>query len=52
MTEQLSLSNVVTISVSETPTGVSEFNTSNLALFSSDTPSPSFSSGYKLIGCS
>lgn len=48
MTEQLSLSNVVTISVSETPTGVSEFNTSNLALFSSDTPSPSFSSGYKI----
>lgn len=48
MTQQLSLSNVITISVSETPTGVSAFNTSNLALFTTETPSPSFSSGFKI----
>lgn len=45
---QLPLSLVVDISVSSTPTGVSAFNTSNLALFTADTPSPSFSSGYKI----
>lgn len=39
---QLSLSNVIQISVSQTPTGISAFNTSNLALFTTDTPSPSF----------
>lgn len=47
-TQQLPLSNVITISVSETPAGLSAFNTSNLALFTADTPSPSFSSGYKI----
>ena len=46
--QQLSLANVINISVSQTPTGVSQFNTSNLALFSSDTPSPSFTSGFKI----
>lgn len=45
---QLSLSNVIQISVSQTPTGISEFNTSNLALFTTDSPSPSFDSGYKI----
>lgn len=48
MTQQLALSNVINISVSETPTGVSLFNTSNLALFTPETPSPVFSSGYKI----
>lgn len=48
MTQQLSLSNVIQISVSQTPTGLSAFNTSNLALFSSETPDPVFSSGYKI----
>lgn len=41
-TQQLSLSNVIQISVSETPTGVSLYNTSNLALFTTETPDPSF----------
>lgn len=45
---ELQLSNVVDISVSATPTGVSAFNTSNLALFTSDTPSPAFDDGYKI----
>lgn len=45
---QLALSNVINISVSQTPTGVSAFNSSNLALFTGDTPSPSFASGYKI----
>jgi Protein of unknown function (DUF3383) len=45
---QLALSNVIQISVSQTPTGISNFNTSNLALFSTETPSPSFSDGYKI----
>lgn len=48
MTQQLSLSNVINISVSETPTGISLFNTSNLALFTAETPDPVFSSGYKI----
>lgn len=47
-TQQLSLANVITISVSQTPTGISAFNASNLALFTPDTPSPTFSSGYKI----
>lgn len=47
-TQQLSLSNVINISVTETPIGLSVYNTSNLALFSSDTPSPVFTDGYKI----
>jgi hypothetical protein len=38
----LSLNNVITVSVSQTPLGVNAFNTSNLALFTTDTPSPSY----------
>lgn len=49
MTNQLQLSNVITISVSQTPTGVSAFNTSNLALFTPETPSPAYSSGFKIF---
>lgn len=48
MTQQLPLANVITISVSETPTGISVFNTSNIALFTTETPSPSFDSGYQI----
>lgn len=47
MTE-LSISNVIQISVSATPTGANDYNTSNLALFTSDTPDPVFSDGYKI----
>lgn len=42
MTQQLSLSNVINISVSQTPTGLSNYNTSNLALFTTETPDPTY----------
>lgn len=45
---ELQITNVVTISVSEAPAGVSAFNTSNLAIFSSETPDPVFTSGFKI----
>lgn len=45
---QLPITNIINVSVSQTPSGISAFNTSNLALFTADTPSPSFSSGYKI----
>ncbi len=45
---QLPLSTIVNVSVSSSPVGVSAFNTSNLALFTTDTPDPVFSSGYKI----
>lgn len=46
---ELSLSNIIQISVSQTPAGVSAFNTSNLALFTNDTPGGGFGSdGYKI----
>lgn len=48
MTNQLSIANVVTVSVSDTPAGLSEFNTSNLALFTDETPDPVFDDGYKI----
>src|SRR6478609_346795 len=48
MTQQLSLSNVIQISVSQTPTGLSAYNTSNLAIFTTETPDPVFSDGYKI----
>lgn len=48
MTTQLPLSNVINISVTQTPAGVSVFNTSNLALFTTDTPSPIFDDGFKI----
>jgi hypothetical protein len=49
MTQQLSLTNVINISVSQTPVGVSAFNTSNLALFTGETPGMGFGSlGYKI----
>ena len=46
---QLSLSNVINISVSQAQLGASAYNTSNLMLFSTDTPGGSFpSSGYQI----
>ncbi len=45
---ELSLSNVITISVVQTPAGLSNFNTSNIALFSTETPDPVFADGYKI----
>jgi len=45
----LSLANIINISVSETPVGLSSYNTSNLALFSYDSPNVSFGTdGYKI----
>jgi hypothetical protein len=49
MTTQFPISEVIDISVSNTPTGINEYNTGNLALFSDDVPADSFgSSGYKI----
>lgn len=45
---QLELSNVINISVSQTPTGLSEYNTSNLALFTNETPDPVFDDDFKI----
>ena len=46
---QLSLANVINISVSAAPLGLSAYNTSNLALFTGDTPGGEFgSAGYKI----
>lgn len=46
---QLSLANVINISVSATPAGVGAFNTSNIALFTRETPGGDFgSAGYKI----
>lgn len=46
---QLALSNIINISVSSTPAGVNAYNTSNLALFSTDTAGSGFGSlGYKI----
>lgn len=44
MTNQLQLTNIIDISVSQAQTGISAYNTSNLALFTSDTPALSFGS--------
>jgi hypothetical protein len=45
----LELSNVINISVSQAPAGIGAYNTSNLALFTSETPAGSFGTdGYKI----
>lgn len=44
----LALTNVINISVAETPAGVGAYNTSNVGLFTTDTPDPVFSVGYKI----
>jgi len=48
VTNQLALTNVITISVAAVGVGINAYNTSNLALFTSETPDPVFSSGYKI----
>jgi len=46
---QLQLTNVINISVSQAQTGISAYNTSNLAVFSNETPAISFGTdGYKI----
>jgi hypothetical protein len=45
---QLQLTNIIDISVSATPSGVSAYNTSNLALFTTETPDPVFDDDYKI----
>lgn len=47
-TNQLQLSNVINISVSQAQQGISNYNTSNLAIFSTETPSPVFTDGFKI----
>ena len=42
---QLSIANVINISVSEAPAGLGQFSTSNLALFTTETPLAGFGSG-------
>lgn len=49
MTNQLSLSNVINVAVQSTPTGVSAFNTANLAMFTADSAATTFgTAGYKI----
>ncbi len=45
---QLQLTNVIDISVSAAPTGINAYNTSNLAMFTTETPDPVFTDGYKI----
>lgn len=44
----LSLDNVINISVSAAQNGVGAYNTSNLAIFSTETPDPVFDDGFKI----
>jgi hypothetical protein len=49
VTNQLELSNVINISISQAQAGVNAYNTSNLALFTDETPADSFGDdGYKI----
>lgn len=45
---ELALSNVINIAVSEAPLGANAFNTSNLALFTTETPGGGFTEDYKI----
>lgn len=46
---ELEISNVIEISVSESPTGLGEYNTSNLAIFTAEKPGADFGSdGFKI----
>lgn len=47
-TQQFPVSLFVNVSISSTPVGVSAYNTSNLAIFTTETPSPTFTNGYKI----
>jgi hypothetical protein len=44
----LSINNIIQVSVSLAPTGLSEYNPSNIALFSDESPSDPFDNGYKI----
>lgn len=48
MATQFPLSNVINISVSQTPTGVNAYNTSNIGLFTHEEPDDAFADGYKI----
>lgn len=45
---QLPISNIINISASSTPLGLSNYNTSNLAIITSEAPGVSFTSGYAI----
>lgn len=45
---QLALANVINISVSAAQQGAGQYNTSNIALFTTETPDPVFDDGYKI----
>lgn len=44
----LAITNVIDVSVAAAQAGIGAYNTSNLALFSSETPDPVFSDGFKI----
>lgn len=49
MSNQLDITNVITISLSAAQTGLGEYNVNNLAIFSAETPAESFGDlGYKI----
>ena len=49
MSNQLDITNVITISLSAAQTGLGEYNVNNLAIFSAETPAASFGDlGYKI----
>lgn len=45
---QLELSNIINISVSQTPSGIGSLNTSNVAIFTQSQPIVAFPDGYKI----
>lgn len=45
---ELSITNVVTVSVSAPQKGLSAYNVNNIALFTDETPEGSFADGYKI----
>lgn len=45
---QLSLANIINISVSTAPRGLGQYNTSNIAIFTSEAPTVAFDDGYKI----
>lgn len=45
---ELSIANVITISVAEAQAGLGQYNTSNIAMFTYDTPNPVFDDGFKI----
>ena len=45
---QLPISNIVNISVSQSPTGIGPFNVNNIVLFTDESPSLAFAAGYSI----